>query len=194
MDIVITLTWDSPMHAYETCDGSGLVGDTNDPRVPSMYYVANNAVPWNAYLGSCGSGNVTFDLSDDFLTMRWIVRVTAPTSAGTHSMYAYSRGTTFFDSSYNYSNTGSVNYSVTALDPPGVPSVTAVTGSDSQVAVAWSAPSDIGGSPITGYEATSSGGQTCTAGASDTDCTVTSLTNGTSYTFTVRAANGDGYG
>ena len=56
----------------------------------------------------------------------------------------------------------------------------------------WSAPFD-GGTPITGYAATASpGGFTCaTSGLS---CTVTGLTNGTSYSFTVKATNAVGTG
>jgi Fibronectin type III domain len=77
-------------------------------------------------------------------------------------------------------------------DPPGTPTVTA--GTASSATVAWAAPAYNGGSPVTGYTVTASpGGQTCTTSGA-TSCTVTGLTNGTSYTFTVTAANSVGTG
>ena len=66
-------------------------------------------------------------------------------------------------------------------------------GGDAQVALSWTAPSNNGGSTITGYTATASpGGATCSSAG--LACTVTGLTNGTTYAFTVRATNGVGTG
>jgi hypothetical protein len=59
--------------------------------------------------------------------------------------------------------------------------------------VTFTAPASDGGSPITGYTVTSSpGGITGTGGSSP--ITVSGLTTGTSYTFTVRATNAVGTG
>jgi hypothetical protein len=84
--------------------------------------------------------------------------------------------------------------------PPGAPTgVTAVRGPlAGQATVSWSAPSSTGGLSISDYEVTSTpGGQTCSVSASDSlplQCTVTGLTNGTTYTFAVRARNESGFG
>jgi uncharacterized repeat protein (TIGR02543 family) len=66
-------------------------------------------------------------------------------------------------------------------------SVVAVGGQDAQSTVSWTEPVASGGSPITGYTVLSNRGQTCASVT--TTCVVTSLTNGTTYTFTVTATN-----
>jgi subtilisin family serine protease/recombinational DNA repair protein RecR len=63
---------------------------------------------------------------------------------------------------------------------------------DRAATVSWSAPASNGGSAITGYLVTSSSGSATCSTTGATSCVVTGLTNGTSYTFTVTAANGIG--
>jgi hypothetical protein len=77
--------------------------------------------------------------------------------------------------------------------PPEAPTITSVTAGDSQVTVAFTAPKQTGGSAITEYTVTSDPGA-ITASGKQSPITVPGLTNGTSYTFTVRAANDSGYG
>ena len=73
---------------------------------------------------------------------------------------------------------------------PGLPrKPTLVTGDpgNRRVAVAWTAPTNTGGSPITRYRVTADpGGAVCETDGG-TQCTVSGLTNGREYTFTVVA-------
>ena len=77
----------------------------------------------------------------------------------------------------------------TGLTAPSSPtSVTATAGAGTAI-VSFTASSSTGGLPISAYTATSNPGNV-TSSASSSPITVTGLTNGTSYTFTVTATNG----
>ena len=81
-----------------------------------------------------------------------------------------------------------------AATVPGAPTnVSAVAGSG-QATVTWNAPASDGGSPITGYTVTSSPSGGTATPTGPTSANVTGLTNGQSYTFTVRASNSVGPG
>lgn len=83
----------------------------------------------------------------------------------------------------------------TANAVPGAPTGVGATGRNASATVTWVAPGSNGGSAITGYTVTSSpGGFTANVGAGVLTGTVTGLTNGTSYTFTVVANNAAGAG
>jgi hypothetical protein len=77
-------------------------------------------------------------------------------------------------------------------DAPGTLSVPSATDSYTSASVAWSAPADNGGFPVTGYTVTANdlsnsahGGQTASATAATTSAVVTGLVPGDNYTFTV---------
>lgn len=76
---------------------------------------------------------------------------------------------------------------------PSAPVMLGATAGDASASISFSAPSSSGGSAITSYTVTASpGGATQTATSSP--ITITGLTNGTSYSFTVKATNSAGSG
>jgi YVTN family beta-propeller protein len=83
----------------------------------------------------------------------------------------------------------------TPVTPPGAPTDVTATAGDARATVSWTPPASAGTFPITDYEVLSGpGGRICLVVAPATTCEVTGLTNGTAYTFTVRALNGVGWG
>jgi fibronectin type 3 domain-containing protein len=105
---------------------------------------------------------------------------------------------TFTVTATNLVGTGpasSASNSVTPLPVPGRPTSVSGTPGNATVAVTWTAPADAGSSSITGYTVTSSpGGKTCPGTDGTIGCTVSGLTNGAPYTFTVTATSSTGTG
>lgn len=82
----------------------------------------------------------------------------------------------------------------TPVTPSAPGSVTVASGNGS-ASVSWSAPANPGTFPVTQYRAVASpGGATCLVPASSTTCTLSPLTNGTTYTVSVSALSGAGWG
>jgi fibronectin type 3 domain-containing protein len=80
----------------------------------------------------------------------------------------------------------------TAPTVPVAPTALRAVPGDGQATVRWT-PSSDGGSPISSYTVTSSSGQRATVSGSSVSATVSGLSNGTSYTFTVVATNDVGH-
>ena len=77
----------------------------------------------------------------------------------------------------------------TLATKPGAPTGLRATPAQTTVALSWTAPTDTGGTPITGYEYRIGTGNWISTGATGTSFTVTKLTGNKAYTFQIRAVN-----
>lgn len=78
--------------------------------------------------------------------------------------------------------------------PASAPVDVAAVAGDGSASVSWSAPASPGTFPVSHYSAISTpGAHTCLVAAPALTCDVRGLTNGTAYTFTVKALNGAGW-
>ncbi|MGD9972748.1 MAG: DUF1566 domain-containing protein, partial [Desulfatirhabdiaceae bacterium] len=87
------------------------------------------------------------------------------------------------------------NFSVSqyGVTVPGAPTIGTATAGNASASVTFTAPSNTGGSDITGYTVTASPGGLIGTGTAS-PVTVSGLTNGTAYTFKVKATNAVGTG
>jgi hypothetical protein len=108
--------------------------------------------------------------------------------------YTPTGGTTFPTGTFNATSYGvDVLYAVPV--PGTVTNVTGAQASGTSVSLSWNAPAS--GGPVTAYRITPYVGTTAqapTTVGNTTSATVTGLTNGTGYTFTVAALNANGAG
>ena len=117
------------------------------------------------------------------------VTVTMPAGSGNASIAVEAVGGT----------TSTATYTYVGADPvvpvaAGAPTDVRALAADHSASVSWTAPESPGSFPVTHYLATSSsGGRTCLVSAPTLTCEVTELSNGTAYTFTVKALTGAGW-
>jgi hypothetical protein len=160
-----------------------------------------SVVPWSVNIGDPSGAYALQDgaYQRPFTQGRVLVNPTASqVSVPLSGAYAEMDGTQVSGSLVMPPNTGQILQAVSASVPGAPTGVSAVAG-DASAAVSFSAPVSDGGSAITGYtvmaaDATTpaNGGQSKAGGGSPV--TVTGLTNGDAYTFTVTATNGVGTG
>lgn len=92
------------------------------------------------------------------------------------------------------SETSAMSAGVVPAAVPGAPTSVSAERGDELATISWTAPAS-NGATITQYTATSNpGGLTCVWASGPLSCDVLGLTNGTSYTFIVSAANSVGEG
>lgn len=164
------------------------------PSSGNVYSTSANftVTPNNSYTGTITltpSGTASTGLSAKVLTFNNSSAAQtftiAPTVAGNIVLTATNSG--------GLTNPASLTYSSKAVVPAAPVSVVASAGNKTAT-VTFVAPSNNGGSAITGYTVTSipAGGVDTNAGSTSLQHTISGLTNGLSYTFTVKAVNSVG--
>lgn len=179
---------------------------TNATGLGSASAVSNSATPKGVQsITFANPGNQSFDAppvlsasSTSGLGVRFTstsAAVCTVTSAGVVSFVA--AGTCVIeadqdgDAAWNAAPTVSQSFAVGAV-LPGAPTITAVAAGDREASVAFTTPSN-GGVAISQYVVTVNPGGAQVFGAGS-PITVTGLTNGQAYTFTVAATNSEGTG
>ncbi|SDS37767.1 Fibronectin type III domain-containing protein [Friedmanniella luteola] len=166
---------------------------------------ASATVRWTAPAGTGGSPITGYTVRAFAGTTLAVTQAVTGT-ATTVSVSGLTNGTayTFEVAATNAAGTGAASARSTAVTPtapataPGAPTIGAPTAGNASATVRWTAPASTGGSPITGYSVRAYAGTTLVKTQAVTgdvaSVAVTALTNGTAYTFDVRAVNAAGTG
>ena len=131
-----------------------------------------------------------------------LVTVSDPGASKTIRLKVAAGKATDLAGNYNAANSQDIEYTAPAATP-GVPTITSVTPGNATLTVTWTAPADVGGSAISGYDVRHKLTSAPDIDANWTEAantgddlshTIGSLTNGTSYDVQVRASNDAGDG
>ncbi|WP_372018405.1 autotransporter domain-containing protein [Pseudoxanthomonas sp. 10H] len=171
--------------------GTGSASGASNSVTPKASQVITFAQPTNYNFGATPSLVAT---SSSGLTVGFTSSTTGVctiTSGGALTFVAAGTCTIDADQAGNgathAATTVTRSFTVNAV-APGAPAIGTATAGDQQATVSFTAPASGGGASITGYTVTANPGGATGTGASS-PLTVTGLTNGVSYTFTVTATN-----
>ena len=159
---------------------------------------------WNAPVSDGGAAIIGYDV---YLGTSPGGESVSPVSAGlvagtSYTVGGLTNGTTYYFTAdavngANLHSVRSAEASATPVAPvtvPGAPSGVTAAAGDTRVSLSWHAPGSNDGAAITGYRVYLGTGQKPVASVAGTGATVTGLTNGTRYSFTVSAVNVAGEG
>lgn len=183
----VTPATGTPYFTADSPDDSGVAGTT----YPSYSFAAASS-PSSAITFSTGSGTLPPGLTlDDSGVLSGI-----PTVPGTYTFTVTATNVNGPTSTSAITVTISANPAPPTPPtptPPSAPTNVTATAGNAQASIVWGAPISSSSFPVTNYRVTASpGGQTCLT--SSTSCTITGLTNGTTYTFSASALSGAGWG
>ncbi len=190
----------SPSSASAPATPAAPVAPATVPGAPTGVTATSNAdassfVSWTAPTTDGGSAITGYTVTSTpggitCATVATSCTVTGLTNATTYTFTV--TATNAIGTSLASAASGPATPATPATAPSAPTGVTATSNANASSVVSWTAPASNGGWSITGYTVTSTpGGSTCATGAS-TSCTVTALTNGTAYSFTVTATNAIG--
>ncbi|MBU6240488.1 MAG: fibronectin type III domain-containing protein, partial [Acidobacteria bacterium] len=158
-------------------------------------------VTWAAPADTGGSTITTYVVEQSTNGTLWTESLR--TTALTATVTGLTNGTSYSFRVYAINGAGAGAAVTTATThQPGAkasaPTALVATPSSAQISLSWSAPTDTGGTTLTGYvvEQSTDGGLNWTTATtvSGTSATITGLANGTAYSLRVRATNSSGNG
>ena len=168
---------------------ASLPGSTTTLASSANPSITGHSVTFTASVtGSTPTGTVTFSDSGTAICSAVALSnnqaqcTTNSLGASSHSVVAVYSG----DSNNAGSTAAAIIQVVDTV--PGAPASVSATAGNARATITFSAPAPNGGSTITGYTVTSSSGSRTAAGSAS-PITISGLTNGLAYTFTVTASN-----
>jgi uncharacterized repeat protein (TIGR02543 family) len=156
-------------------DVGGLVGNGDDETVTGCYWDKDTS---GQSTSAGGTGKTTVEMKQQMTYAGWDFDTIWGIEAGKNNGYPFLKWQ---------------GYEAEPTAPSAPQNFTATPG-DGQVELRWSAPASNGGAAISRYEVSGDNGGTWVTAATNTSHTFTGLTNGTAYTFKVRAVNSAGSG
>ena len=150
---------------------------------------------WNAPVSNGGTAITSYNVISSPTDETVTIAITIDFTARTASVTNLTNGTlyTFWVTATNDAGSSGLSnvVQVRPFTAPGVPTNVTATTRNAEATINWTAPTSDGGTAITSYTVTSSTGnfQATTANGLTTTATISGLTNGTAYTFTVVATN-----